>query len=487
MELRELLGALRTGWWLLVVGLVIGGATGLALASLTTPKYTSETQLFVTTTDSGSTTEVYQGSQFSQQRVSSYAELLTGEELASRVIDRLNLDTTPELLARRISATPIPNTVLLDVAVTDESPARARDVATAVGTEFTSMVATLETPPGSQLSPVKVTVVKRPELPTSPSVPSAARDLALGLVIGLLLGTAVCIARVRLDRSVRGDEDAALLAGAPVIATILRDDALAKQHVIDRAVGNRTAEAFRQLRSNLQFLNVEQPPKAIMVTSALPSEGKTTVAVNLALVLADAGRRVTIVEADLRRPKVTRYLGLVGGVGVTNILAGSAAVDDVAQTYRNGLTVIAAGPKPPNPGELLSSSNMAALIEELKAVNDYVIVDSPPLLPVADSTALATYVDGVLLSVHLGSTRKEQVAQAAATLARVGATTLGVILNLVPPSAEVADAYGYGYGYSYYDGEAETRNTLRDDDPASSDGDLRLLTGPDRPRGRTTS
>jgi Mrp family chromosome partitioning ATPase len=130
---------------------------------------------------------------------------------------------------------------------------------------------------------------------------------------------------------------------------------------------------------------------------------------------------------------------------------------------------------------------MAALIEELKAVNDYVIVDSPPLLPVADSTALATYVDGVLLSVHLGSTRKEQVAQAAATLARVGATTLGVILNLVPPSAEVADAYGYGYGYSYYDGEAETRNTLRDDDPASSDGDLRLLTGPDRPRGRTTS
>jgi receptor protein-tyrosine kinase len=159
---------------------------------------------------------------------------------------------------------------------------------------------------------------------------------------------------------------------------------------------------------------------------------------------------VTIVEADLRKPKVTRYLGMVGGVGLTNILAGTADLDEVIQRYGSEeLSVIAAGPTPPNPGELLASSHMFALLDKLRAENDFVLVDAPPLLPVADSTGLAVFMDGVLLSVRYGSTRKEQLQQAAATLERVGAKTLGVILNIVPPKAELATAYGYGYAYGY--------------------------------------
>jgi receptor protein-tyrosine kinase len=185
----------------------------------------------------------------------------------------------------------------------------------------------------------------------------------------------------------------------------------------------------------------------------VPSEGKTTVVVNLGLALAETGRRVTIVEADLRKPKVTRYLGLVGGVGLTNVLAGSAEVGDVLQKHGGGdLYVIGAGPTPPNPGELLSSSHMFALLDKLRADNDFVLVDAPPLLPVADSTGLAVFMDGVLLSVRYGSTRKEQLHQAAATLERVGATTLGVILNIVPLKAELATAYGYKHGYGYEPG-----------------------------------
>ncbi|WP_448642929.1 CpsD/CapB family tyrosine-protein kinase [Geodermatophilus sp. URMC 63] len=221
-------------------------------------------------------------------------------------------------------------------------------------------------------------------------------------------------------------------------------------HTIDHAPNTRTAEDYRQLRNNLQFLKVDEPPKVIMVSSALPSEGKTTAVVNLGLALADAGRRVTIVEADLRKPKVTRYLGMVGGVGLTNILSGSADLDDVVQKHGTGdLHVIAAGPTPPNPGELLSSSHMFSLLDKLRGQNDFVLVDAPPLLPVADSTGLSVYMDGVLLSVRYGSTHKEQLQQAAATLERVGATLLGVILNIVPPKAELATAYGYGYGYGY--------------------------------------
>jgi receptor protein-tyrosine kinase len=154
---------------------------------------------------------------------------------------------------------------------------------------------------------------------------------------------------------------------------------------------------------------------------------------------------VTVVEADLRRPKVTRYLGLIGGVGLTNVLTGSAELDDVMQRYVNGdsqVSVLAAGPLPPNPGELLASTHMQALLEKLRGQNDFVLVDAPPLLPVADSSGLAVHMDGVLLSVRYGSTRKDQLQQAAATLDRVGARTLGVILNIVPPKAQMATAYG---------------------------------------------
>lgn len=447
MNIRESLAALRASWWLPLLAMVVGGALALGVSLLQTPLYTSSTQLFVSTTDHASSSDFIQGSQFSQQRVASYAQLLTGEELAGRVIQRLNLDMTPSELRGEIAATAVTDTVLINVTVTDRSAKRAQAVASALGSEFSTYANDLETPDGGAASPVKVTVTDRPEIPSYPSSPKTVRNLALGLLVGLLVGAGLAIARAYLDRSVKVAEEAAELAGAPVLGTILRDQSLHEHHTIDRTTGSRTAEDYRQLRTNLQFLNVDEPPTVIMVSSAVPSEGKTTIVVNLALALVDAGRSVTVVEADLRRPKVTRYMGLIGGAGLTSILAGNADIEDVVQTYREGLNVVGAGPLPPNPGELLGSSQMAAVVEKLRGRNDYVLIDAPPLLPVADSSALAVLTDGVLLSVRYGSTHKAQLQQAAATLDRVGAKTLGVILNIVPPKAEVASAYGYGYGY----------------------------------------
>ncbi|GAA4308138.1 tyrosine-protein kinase domain-containing protein [Klenkia terrae] len=451
MELREVLKALKASWWLVVAGALVGALAALGLSLLQTPLYSSQTQLFVSATDSVTTAEAFQGSQLSQQRVTSYAQLLTGEELASRVVDDLQLDLTPSALAGHITATAVTDTVLLNVTVTDPSAVQAQRIAESIGTEFSAMVEELETPSGADaVSPVKVTVTDRSDLPTAPSSPQTLRNVALGLLVGLLLGAAGAIARVRLDRTVKDAEDAAELAGGPVIGVILRDDDLASQHTIERNSLSRTAEGYRQLRTNLQFLNVDEPPKVIMVSSAVPSEGKTTLAVNLALSLAEAGRTVTVIEADLRRPRVTRYLGMVGGVGLTNILTGSAGLEDVIQPYGDGgLSVIAAGPTPPNPSELLSSSHMFSLIDDLRQKNDFVLLDAPPLLPVADSSGLAVLVDGVVLSLRYGSTTKEQLAQTHATLERVGAKTLGVVLNIVPPKAEVTSAYGYGYNYGY--------------------------------------
>jgi receptor protein-tyrosine kinase len=447
MEFRDVLAALRAGWWLAVMGLVIGGLAALGVSLLMTPRYTAHTQLFVSTDDSSSTSAVFQGGQFSEGRVSSYAELLGGEELAARVVNGLQLDLTPGQLAGEIEVTTVPQTVLLDVTVTDSVPARAQQIATQIGVEFPKMVTQLETT-SQGVSPVRVAVVQAAGLPTVPTSPQTMLNVVLGALIGLLLGAVAAVTRARLDRSVKKAEEAAEFAGAPVMGVVLRHPGLESGHVVDRARMTRVAEDYRHLRANLQFLDVDEPPKVIMVSSALPTEGKTTVVINLALALAEAGRKVTVVEADLRRPKITRYLGMVGGVGLTNILAGTADVSDVTQYYgEDGLAIIAAGPTPPNPSELVASASMAELLEKLRASNDFVLIDSPPILPVADSTGLAVIVDGVLLTVRYGSTRTDQLEQAAATVQRVGARTLGVILNIVPPKAEIASALGHGYGY----------------------------------------
>lgn len=460
MELNEVLRAVRSSWWLLAVGLLVGGGVALLVSRLSTPIYTSETQLFVSSSGAATTSEIVQGSQFSQQRVASYAQLLGGEELAARVVSRLNLDIGPRQLATEVTATAVPETVLISVAVADPSPERSQRIAEAIGSEFTKMVNELEMPNSVAPSPVKVTVVEKPKLPDAPSSPRTGRNTALGCLAGLVIGLGLSIGRARADRSIRLPSDAAELAGAPVIGTVIRDEALGSRHVFDRFTPTRAAEDYRQLRTSLQFLNVDAPPKVIMVASPMPSEGKTTTAINLALALAEAGRQVMLVDADLRRPRITNYLNMVGGVGLTNVLAGTASTADVLQPYgETGVLVVGAGPTPPNPSELLASKHMSTLIEELRSKSEYVLIDAPPLLPVADSSGLAAMVDGVLLSVRYASTRKDQLQQAATILERVGARTLGLILNIVPPKAGITVAYGYGY--SYVEGLAKERKGHR--------------------------
>jgi capsular exopolysaccharide synthesis family protein len=440
MTLGEVWTALRNAWWLPLLGVITAAAAGLGISLLQTPVYSSSTQLFVSTPIATSATDVLQGSQFSQQRVTSYAELLRGEELAGRVVNRLALAKSPKQLSNEIAVFVPTDSVLLDVTVTDPSPQRAQRIAEAVGTEFTAMAAQLETPGTGGITPVKVTVTQKPDLPRSPSSPDFLRRLGFGALVGLVLGAGAAIARARLDRSVKGDAVADAV-GAPVVGIIVQDDALAREHTIDLVQGGRTAEGYRQLRANLEFLNGEDPPKVVLVSSALPDEGRTTLVINLGLALAETGRRSAIIEADLRQPTLTRYLGMVPGAGLTDVLLDRAALDEVAQTYQENLRVIPCGPNPSNRAQLLASGRMRAVVEKLRADNDVVLIQGPPLLPVADSSSLAVHCDAALLSVRYGRTRKDQLRQAVGTLMRVGVTSIGVVLNLVPPKAELACAY----------------------------------------------
>jgi succinoglycan biosynthesis transport protein ExoP len=449
VELKDVLQALRNGWWLLVAGLLIGTVAAGLVTWQATPLYQSSTQLFVSTTGTDDTSTAYQGNLFSQQRVSSYVQLLTGERLAGRVVEQLGLDDTPAALAGSVTATTIPDTVLLDVTVTRPSATEARDIAEALGQQFSSLVTELETPDGAANSTVKVTVTEVPEVAAAPSSPRPPRNIALGALVGLLIGAGGAVLRERMDNTVKTADGVQEVTGAGLVGALLEDAALHENHVITDDDGySETAEAYRQIRTNLQFLDVDDPARSIVVTSSLPGEGKTTIAVNLAVVLAQSGAKVALIEADLRRPRVTRYLGMISGAGVSNVLAGTATYDELIQPYGNGnLTVLAAGPMPPNPSEMLGSQQMRALLAQAREHNDFVLIDAPPLLPVTDGAVLSIAADGAILVARHGVTTQAQLHQAATNLHRIEAKLLGVVLNRIPPKA--AEGYGYGYSYAY--------------------------------------
>ena len=234
------------------------------------------------------------------------------------------------------------------------------------------------------------------------------------------------------------------------------------------------AEAYRQLRTNLRFIDVTSESRSIVFTSAVPHEGKSSVAANLAITLAAAGSRTVLVEADLRQPMVAQYLGLEGAVGLTSVLIGSARLDDVVQSWGRppGLDVLACGPIPPNPSELLGSMGMVNLIRELENRYEHVIIDSPPLLPVTDAAVLSKLTRGAVLVVGAGQVDRDQVSKALDALGAVGAPVLGIVMNRIPSrSLDSYSYYGYGYGYG---SSGEVRRTP-----------VRAATRNERPRQRS--
>jgi capsular exopolysaccharide synthesis family protein len=337
--------------------------------------------------------------------------------------------------------------VLLRAAVTDGDRVRAMTLAQALSTQFAVLVQTLETPSGGSVPSVRVEVVAGPKLAGAPVAPTPVRNLALALVLGLLVGVGIAALREAMDTTVKDAASLAEQVEAPVLSTVPFDARARKAPLIlpDTTRSTR-AEAVRQLRTNLQFADVDRPVKTIVVTSAGPNEGKSTTACNLAIVFAEAGKRVAIIDADLRRPRLADYFGLEGAVGLTNVLAGQVSLDVALQQWGDDqVWVLPSGSIPPNPSELLGSRHMAALLHGLEERFDAIIIDTPPLLPVTDAAVLASTVDGTVLVSRCGRTTISQARQAAGSLRAVGARVLGCVLNMKP--ARGADNYT-SYDYS---------------------------------------
>ena len=465
MELRDYLRIIRRRWLLITLCtlVVVGAAAGLTYTA--TPQYASTAQLNISTPES-SLDAAYQGTLTSQQKVQTYATLITGTLIAQRVIDKLDLkDESAKALAAQVSSSVDPETTLLNVTVTDPSPGRAADLVGAIADEFVAYVPEIE----STQTPIKATVTGEPEVPTSPVSPRPVRNLGLALVLGLMLGVGLAVLRDILDTTVKSGHTLTEVTGLALLGGIQYDSKAGKNPLITSLDSHAPRlESFRMLRTNLQFLDVDEPPKVFVVTSAVPGEGKSTTAINLALTLAKASQKVLLIEADLRRPRVSTYLRLEPTVGLTTVLVGAIDVDSAIQPYREtGLDVVTSGTVPPNPAELLQSQTMQTTLDKLRGRYDLIIIDAPPLLPVTDAAVLATQADGAILVVRHGKTSREQVSEASKRLESVDAKAFGAVLNMVPARG---DSYGYGYGYGYGYAPDKGRRKKQAPFPDAADG-----------------
>lgn len=450
VELQDYLRIFRKSWVLIVSLTVLGGALGLTYALVATPTYTASARVFVSTSGATTASDLQQGNTFTQQRVKTYAELVTTAAVLQPAIDALHINTSVAKLRGQVSAIAPLNTTVIDVSVSHSDPAFAAQLATQVANQLINVVQDIETTSAAQGSPVRLTVVQEAELPKVPTSPKKALSVALGLLLGLALGVAIALVRAALDTRVRSERDLESITDVPVLGGIVFDPkAKERPLIVHEDSHSPRAENFRTLRTNLQFLDAGRRERAFVVTSPMAGEGKSTTCANLAIALAQAGAKVLLVGADLRKPKMANYMAIEGGVGLTDVLIGRVELADAVQRWgRTELYLLPAGQIPPNPSELLGSALMADLIGKLHKQYDIVLYDAPPLLPVTDAAVLARLVGGALLIVAAGMTHGPQVESALATLENVGAPISGLVLTMLPTRGP--DAYGYGrYGYAY--------------------------------------
>jgi capsular exopolysaccharide synthesis family protein len=468
VDLRDYIRVVRKGWALIAVLALVGIGVAAIVSLVKTPEYTASSQVFVSTQSSDTVQDLAQGNTFTQARVQTYADLVATPIVLLPVAAKLHLDMTSAQLAEHVTASAPLNTTLIQIDAVSSDAKQAADIANATATSLTAQVQTLETPSGTDASPVKLTRVEDATVPTTPTSPNVPLFLAIGLLLGLVVGVTVAILRETLDTRIRNEHDIELLTEVPIVGGIAFDPR-AKQRplIVQSDPRSPRSESFRTLRTNLQFLDIGEERKSFVVTSSIESEGKSTTASNLAIALADAGARVLIVDADLRRPRVAEYMGLEGAVGLTDLLIGRAELLDAIQPWGKGnLFVLPAGKVPPNPSELLGAPAMIKLIRLFEQQFDYVLFDAPPLLPVTDAAILATHTGGAIVVVAAGRVNKNQLKGAITTLGNVGGHIAGLVLTMVPTRGPDAYGYGrYGYGYGYGYGYTEKPSRRKDRGP----------------------
>ena len=388
---------------------------------------------------------VYQANELAQSRMTSYVQLVTSDRITAPVVQTLNLGVEPSELADQITVSNVPNTVVMTVAVTDQQPEKAAQIANSVAEQFVGLVQQLEAQSGS--NQISVAILQPAAVPTQPISPKPLFNLVLGAALGLLLGLVGAFVRDALDMTFRSRERLAQTTGAPTLGVIPFISRLRRQPLITAGVSRSgMVESFRQLRTNLYYYagaiqGAHRAPEVdgtvvnLVVTSSLSGEGTTSIVCNLAIAAADAGRTVLVVDANLRSPGVADLFQLEQGPGLAEVLTGDAELPQVVQTWQRGamgVDILPSGKIVSRSSELLSSRAMLDLLTEVRGSYDLVLIDTPPLLPLTDAAAVAPHADGVLLVVRYGRTTSTQVETATDALKAVSGALVGTVISMVP-------------------------------------------------------
>jgi polysaccharide biosynthesis transport protein len=516
--LHDYLRVLRRRKWIILTAVIVVPAVAVAMSMRQQPLYQSTAEVLLTNKDiSAGLTGVSGNSVFqtSDRVAQTQADLATTPTVARRALAAAGIDDmTPYQLLGSVSVQPRADADLLDFTVTSPTPTRAETLATAFAREFTiyknqldtagvrktlaeasSRLRTLESQGGKETTDYLSLLDKVQELRTLQALQTSnsflvqpARGAAqiqprpfraglLGFLVGLVLGLGLAFLREALDTRVRTAEEVSEALGLTLLARLpTPPKRLASKDslVMLEAPRSKESEAFRMLRTNLEFTNLEHDARVIMVTSALESEGKSTTASNLALALARSGRHVALADLDLRRPYLDRFFDLSDRPGLTQVALGHVELEEALATIAitdpsdnsqrirdalgangtNGharvsgvLEVLPSGPIPPDAGEFVGTHAVTAIIQRLRDRADFVIVDAPPLLNVGDAMALSPKVDGIILVTRLKVLRRGTLKELHRLLANVPAKPLGFVVT----GAEVEKGYGYGYGYGYGD------------------------------------
>lgn len=437
MDTVHYLRALRRSWALVLVVAVVVLAGGVLVYERTTRVYQASVRLIAATGDASASQGTTGVTSYAAAQALAYGQIASTPPAvadAAQAAGRPGADPAVAAVANG-------DDPFLTITVAGTDPAEIRAVANAFPT---SLPVTVDRLIGAPPTPVTFTVLEPAALPTSPVSPSPLRYLGLALAAGLVLGLALAVAREFLNRTVRDTDELEDLTGLTVLGTVPAE--LAKQRLpAETHPRSARTEAYRQIRTTLLNTAGRGTPRVVVVTSATSGEGKTSVATNLAIVFCDAGHRVALVDADLRRPQVAASFGLAGRDGLTDVLSGRVPLADAVVSRHEGrLGVLTSGPVPVNPSEALGSAAMDEVLAALSAEYELVVVDTPPVLPVADALVLAPRVDGVILVTRLERVTRDKIRRAQAAVARVN----GRITGIVPNGARTASDREYRYTYA---------------------------------------
>lgn len=443
LDLYAIWQVIKKKWKLIVlIPLMAAGVSAAISLFLIVPQYNASTTLIVNR-PADSTELIYRDLQLSRELVGTYREIIHSRRVLEQVIANRSLPFNITDMREKVTVEALRNTELIQVDVTDPDPALATEIANEVARSFMSQVIEI-------MQIENVSVVDEAVMPNSPISPRVPLNVAVAFVVGLMGAFGLVFLLEYVDRTIKDPTEAEKQLGMPVVGVVPQVNGDMLFTLNDPR--SPPAEAFRTLRTNIQYSSVDLQIRQILVSGANPSCGKSTIAANLAVTLARSGASVLLVDADMRKPTIHKIFEINNEPGLSSLIFNEEL--DMASVVRKSdhkkLMLMPSGPIPPYPAEMLASARMKKLSGYFAQQFDYVIFDSPPIIAVTDAAVVSRLVDGTLFVLDYGRVKTDEALGALEHLHKVQANILGAVINGVPHNKD------YYYSYQYYYGSEDS-------------------------------